>query len=107
MDIKMAAIYSGVMIAYWSIYFLLKNKEKIFFWITFIPIALLWILLFIQELRRVIFILENSGMERADGYGSPLAFLIGLFFELIFFIPISYAFINGILYLKKKKANKE
>jgi hypothetical protein len=34
--------------------------------------------------RRVQFIFENGGMEPPDGYGSPLAFLIGWISEQLF-----------------------
>ena len=43
-------------------------------------------------IKRLIFIIENGGFDRADGFGSPLAFLIGVFFEQLFFIPILYLF---------------
>lgn len=44
---------------------------------------------------RVLFVLEHGGMEGLDGYGSPLAFLIGLFFESLIFIPLFLLFIYG------------
>ena len=103
MDIKMVTVFLGIMIIYWSVYFQLKKEKKYFFWISFVPILFLWILLFIQEIRRVLFIFENIGMEKANGLGSPLAFLLGMSFELILFIPLSYAFISGILYLRNKR----
>ena len=49
--------------------------------------------------ERVYFISTNGGMERADGYGSPLAFLIGLSFELVLFIPMVCLFLVGLRYL--------
>jgi len=103
MDIKMVAIFVGLMVAYWSVYFQLKKEKKYFFWISFVPILLMWIILFMQEIRRILFIFENGGMDKATGEGSPLAFLLGMSFELIFFIPLSYALISGIIYLKNKK----
>jgi len=105
MDIKMIAIFVGIMVIYWSIYFQLKNEKKYFFWISFVPIVLVWVILFVQEIRRVLFIFENGGMDKTTGEGSPMAFLLGMFFELMFFIPLSYALISGILYLKNKKRN--
>jgi len=38
----------------------------------------LWIF---QVIRRTGFVLREGGMEAADGFGSPLAFLMGVFFE--------------------------
>ena len=40
------------------------------------------LLLFAQLARRIGFIIENEGLDRADGYGSPMAFLLGAFFEI-------------------------
>jgi len=99
----MVIIYIAIMVIYWSIYFLLKKKQKIFFWISFIPIIALWIILLLQEARRIIYIVENGGMDSATQSGSPMAFLIGMFFELMFFIPLSYALISGIIYLIKER----
>ena len=39
---------------------------------------------------RLEFIFINGGMEGPDGYGSPLAFLIGLIFEQTFFTLSSF-----------------
>lgn len=50
--------------------------------------ALFGLIWFFQVFRRIEFILREGGMERADGYGSPLAFLVGMIFEgLILAIP--------------------
>ncbi len=100
---KMVIMYIAIMVIYCSIYFLLKKKQKIFFWISFIPITALWIILLLQEARRIIYIVENGGMDPATQSGSPMAFLIGMFFELMFFIPLSYALISGIVYLIKER----
>ena len=53
-------------------------------WAYFVSRGILGILFLFfsyQIIRRIIFVVQNGGMERADGYGSPLAFLLGLFFE--------------------------
>ncbi|WGO99476.1 hypothetical protein QFX18_05295 [Saccharophagus degradans] len=50
-------------------------------------------------IQRVVFVLENGGMERADGYGSALAFIIGLSFESLLFIPLFGLFLVGAWYL--------
>ena len=100
-NIKVIVILVGIMTLYWSIYFGLKKQKRYFFWISFVPIVLVWVILFLQEIRRVLFIIENSGMEK-DGVGSPMAFLLGMFFELIFFIPLSFALFFGIAYLRKR-----
>lgn len=50
--------------------------------------------------QRAIFVSENGGMERVDGYGSPLAFIIGLSFELVLFLPLLCLFLAGLRYLR-------
>ena len=50
-------------------------------------LSILLLLLLVELGRRVVFIIQNGGMDRADGYGSPMAFLLGVFFELAIFIP--------------------
>ena len=42
--------------------------------------------LFVQLGRRIGFIVENQGLEPPDGYGSPMAFLLGAFFENVLLI---------------------
>lgn len=45
--------------------------------LTYIFLSLVVSLGVIEFFFRVKFIIENGGMDRADGYGSPLAFLFG------------------------------
>lgn len=40
-----------------------------------VALGLLWSF---QSVRRVIFVLTEGGMERSDGHGSPLAFILGI-----------------------------
>lgn len=46
---------------------------------------------------RIVFIIQNGGMERSDGYGSPLAFLLGwATTTIILFIPgLIFSIWNG------------
>ncbi|WP_155237933.1 hypothetical protein [Teredinibacter turnerae] len=55
--------------------------------------ALLSLPMVSRLIQRVVFVLENGGMEQADGYGSPLAFIIGLSFELVLFLPLFCLFL--------------
>ena len=43
-----------------------------------VPLGGLWL---VQSFARIVFVIREGGMERADGYGSPLAFLIGVVSE--------------------------
>jgi hypothetical protein len=45
-------------------------------------------------------------MERADGFGSPLAFLFGLIFEQRFlFVPMSILLGLGIAVIRSKRSH--
>lgn len=57
-----------------------------------------------QSIRRIEFVLREGGMERADGYGSPLAFLIGVVAEgLIFGLPAVLLVVIVILHRNPTK----
>ena len=107
LNIKQIIFNLIILLIIWSIYFKLKTQNKFIFWISFIPITIFWSILLIQEIRRVLFIIENNGMDSANIPGSPLAFLIGFIFELAYFIPLTFVFFNGIKYLKSSKNFKD
>ena len=90
---------SFILLLSWGIYFILKKDKKYSFEISFLFITIFWWLLLIQEIKRILFIIENEGMELKNGQGSPLAFLLGMIGELIFFIPLTIAIVVGIKYL--------
>ncbi|MDP8235303.1 MAG: hypothetical protein P9M08_02865 [Candidatus Erginobacter occultus] len=50
--------------------------------VALLPIILPLLILLRKLIRRVIFFIREGGLERRDGQGSPLAFLLGLFIEL-------------------------
>jgi hypothetical protein len=54
-------------------------------------IALPWAAALTQSVRRVAFVMREGGMDKADGTGgSPMAFLLGVIFEVGFvFIPLT------------------
>jgi len=94
--------------ALWILLDIYLNRQKPYaFLMSFSFISLLWIPLLYRTYARVIFVIENGGFERADGYGSPLAFLIGIVFEQIFFIPLSILFISGLVTMFLYKREKE
>jgi hypothetical protein len=63
----------------------------------------LWIF---QTIRRIGFVLREGGMERADGYGSPLAFLLGVVGEgLILGLPTILMMIIAILHQNPTKTH--
>ena len=73
------------------------------FWGSFLLINLFWWPLLARTIMRIGFVIEFSGMERADGYGSPLAFLMRLVGEQIFFVPLSVAMIAGALAIRESR----
>ena len=98
---------TGVFALWILFYKYLKNQKPYAFIVSFSFISLLWTPLLYRTYERVVFIIENGGFERADGYGSPLAFLIGIVFEQIFFIPLSILFISGLVTILLHKREKE
>jgi len=82
----------------WLIYAGVKHKHIIAIWLSIFMATIVWVVLLFQTGRRILFVIENGGFERADGYGSPLAFLIGVVTEQLFFIPLCFVVISGWLY---------
>lgn len=82
---------------WWLVGLTLVFHKKAGFFTAFTIVSGLWLLGCFLTVRRIMFVIENQGMERADGFGSPLAFLIGLIFEQCFlFVPMTILFGLGI-----------
>ena len=84
-------------------YTYLKKQTYIAFILSYSLVNILWIPLLYRTINRILFIFENGGMERADGFGSPLAFLLGIIFEQIFFIPLTILWISGFYFILFKR----
>lgn len=95
----------GFLCLWWFTYSCLRRLQKGSFAISFILCCLPWALLLAQTIRRVLFVIHNGGMERADGYGSPLAFLLGVVAEQFFFLPLTVVVIMGIGVLLSMRRN--
>lgn len=94
------AFWGGMLLLWWGMYFYLRKGTKLAFWLSFFLVNLIWWPLLWRSGGRILFVLENGGMERADGYGSPLAFLIGLVGEQLFFLPLCFSMLFGVLAIK-------
>jgi hypothetical protein len=93
--------WGGILVLWWFAFWNLRRDAKWSFGLTFILVNLFWWPLLGRTAQRVIFVLENGGMERADGYGSPLAFLIGLVGEQAFFLPLTVTLFFGCMVLMR------
>jgi len=91
--------WGGMLGLWWFAFWILKCDAKWSFGLTFILVNLFWWPLLARTVQRVTFVLKNGGMERADGYGSPLAFLIGLVGEQTFFLPLTATLFFGCMVL--------
>ena len=89
-------IFALIFIIWFKTYDYLKTQTTKAFIVSYTVLNIFWLPLLYRTYKRVEFINENGGFERTDGYGSPLAFLIGMTFEQIFFIPLSILFVFGI-----------
>ena len=99
-------IVSGVMCLWWFVYSCLSRSIKHSFTLSFVLTNVLLLPLVAQTIRRIVFIIVNGGMERADGYGSPMAFLLGVIFEMFYFLPLSFTEAFGILIILKNGKEK-
>ena len=87
--------WGSVLITVWGSFIALEKRKYISFWFTLVATSGIWLLLLIRTIQRINFVIENGGFEKADGSGSPLAFLIGLAGEQLFFLPASVVIIIG------------
>ncbi len=94
------AFWGGMLVLWWGVYLYLRQGTKLAFWLSFGLVNLFWWPLLWRIGRRILFVLENGGMERADGHGSPLAFLIGLVGEQLFFLPLCFSILFGFLAIR-------
>lgn len=90
-------VFAGLLSLFWGLYWLLRTGKRFAFAVSFSCVIVLWLPLLYQTIKRINFVLENEGMERADGQGSPLAFLLGLAIEQFFFIPLTVVVIVGLM----------
>jgi hypothetical protein len=88
--------WGGTLIVSWGLYMYLLKGSRLSFWLSFAVVNIVWWPLLLQTINRIVFVIENHGMDRPDGGGSPLAFLLGLMGEQMFFIPLTVAMIFGV-----------
>jgi len=99
----MPPLLPGIIAAiWWGAYFLLRFRKKCAFAISLVVVNLLWWPLLVQTVRRMHFVIADGALEGADGYGSPMAFLVGLLFEQFFFIPASMVIARAVLKIIRK-----
>jgi hypothetical protein len=96
-------VWGGLLCLWWLAYYCLHKSTPGSFAFSFVLTNLCWWPLLIQTVRRVVFVVQNGGMDRADGYGSPLAFLMGAVFEQFFFLPLSLVIVFGVAALLRKR----
>jgi hypothetical protein len=91
---------AGMLILWWCAYFNTRKESKWSFGLSFGLVNIfLWPLLW-QTTRRILFIFENGGLDSSDGYGSPLAFLVGMTGEQLLFLPLCLSMLFGTLVIK-------
>ncbi len=105
LSVSQILLWGGMLFLWWFAHWNLRRGAKMSFGITFILVNLFWWPLLAKTVQRVLFVLENGGMERADGYGSPLAFLIELVGEQTFFLPLTATLFFGCMVLMR--SNKQ
>lgn len=82
-----------------------KYLPKVVLGVIAVFLGGLWIF---QTIRRIGFVLREGGMERADGYGSPLAFLLGVVGEgLILGLPAILLIVIAVLHRNPTKTHPD
>lgn len=94
------AFWGGMLVLWWGAYFSLRQDTKPVFWLSFSLVNLFWWPLLWQSVSRLLFVLENSSMERDGSPGSPMAFLIGMVVEQLFFLPLCFSIFFGVLVIR-------
>lgn len=87
--------FSGFLLLFIRTYICLKKSSKKSFIFSLVLSNFVWLVLLAQLVMRIIFVYQNNGMERADGYGSPLAFLIGAIIGMYFFVIFTFTVVLG------------
>lgn len=95
--------WGGLLVLWWGTYAYLRHGTKRAFWLSFGLVNLFWWPLLWRTLNRIVFMIDNGGMELAGGAGSPLAFLIGFIGEQLFFLPLCFSMVFGIQCLRENK----
>lgn len=92
-----ALVPIALLLLFWGSFWLLRKRIRFAFATSYLLALAFWLPLLYQTLRRIQFVLENGGMERTDGQGSPMAFLLGLTMEQFFFIPLTVVVLVGVM----------
>jgi hypothetical protein len=102
-------IVGTFLIAWWGLYFYLRTESKKAFWFSFVLINLHFWPSLVLNVRKIIYVIKNGGIDKVYGYGSPWAFCNDSVFKLIFLVPLTFAFIFGVLAIKnfRKKPKGE
>ncbi len=89
------SIFVGILSLLWGCFWALRKEIAFAFHLSYLLTVIFWLPLGFRTIERISFILTNGGMEKSDGYGSPLAFLLGLTMEQFFFIPLTILVLVG------------
>jgi len=98
-----AALATAVLVVWWISFLYLKKKRPRAVALSFLLVNIFWWPLLYQTMRRILFMIEHGGMERSDGLGSPLAFLVNMVIEQIFFLPLTVTIVLGVLVIRKSR----
>ncbi|TWT90768.1 hypothetical protein Mal64_11650 [Pseudobythopirellula maris] len=94
---SIAAIVLQVAAAIWIAALLLRMyRHRLAYAAAGAWVLLLWLPMCAQVIRRLHYWV-TIGMEPPDGMGSPLAFMMGLIFELLVFLPLTGLLIDLVL----------
>jgi hypothetical protein len=80
----------GFALAWWIVGGQLRHGRSRALVPAMLLIALPWAAALAQTMRRIAFVLREGALDGPDGYGSPMAFVLGVVFEQgLVFIPLT------------------
>lgn len=95
--------FGGIPCLWWFAYNGLQKSRKGAHASSLTLVCLMCGLLLTGLIQRQMFVVRNHSMEGPNGEGSPLAFLLGLAFELFFFVLFAIVAWLGFAALREKK----
>jgi hypothetical protein len=95
-------LFAGLLGRLWHLYWALRKEKGHAFLASSVVIILFWVPLLFLTVGRMAFVARNDSLEGPGGRVSPLAFLLGLFIEKLFF-SLSMAPTSAIVGLVRRE----
>ena len=102
-DLLMAATPAALLCLIWAVFRGVQIGRRDALLVSVVVTGIASGLLLLHLAGRSLFVIQNNSMEGPDGFGSPLAFMIGLVSELFLFILFAATTWFGVGSLRKTR----